>query len=139
MCSLFLVKEEDLVEGLMENNHLLYATSEHTLKDCKNENVDSNDNVCVTDAQKEYIRQQSNERPASPTKSPRRVKNLPYKWSKGIVYRTDIEVRSFGLKRKGQQKIVLFKRYLKWMYSVYKQQSPTIKCNYRDKYCIYRF
>ena len=82
---LFALKEEDLVEGLMENNHLLYMTSENTLKDLKNENADTNENVCITDAQKEYIRQQSNERPASPSKSPRRVKNLPYKWSKGTV------------------------------------------------------
>lgn len=76
------LEEEDLIQGLMEHNHLLYLTAENTLKNFKDANLEINQDVVVTDAQKEYIRQRSFERPTSPVKSPRR-KISPYNWSKG--------------------------------------------------------
>lgn len=85
------LQEEDLIQGLMEHTHLLYLTVENTLKDCKGSNLDTNENVVVTDAQMEYIRQQSNQRSASPVKSPRRLKN--YNLSKDLSGRKALHFR----------------------------------------------
>jgi hypothetical protein len=67
----------------MEHNHLVYLTPDNILKDCKNSDFEDEAD-CITDAQKEYIRQQTNEKQASPAKSPRRARSLSYAWMKGL-------------------------------------------------------
>lgn len=75
------LEEEDLLEGLMEHNHLVYLTPDNILKDCKNSDFEDEPD-CLTDAQKEYVRQQSNEKQASPSRSPRRARSLSYTYMK---------------------------------------------------------
>jgi hypothetical protein len=67
----------------MEHNHLVYLTPDNILKDCKNSDFEDEPD-CLTDAQKEYVRQQSNEKQASPSRSPRRARSLSYTYMKGL-------------------------------------------------------
>ena len=75
----------------MEHNHLVYLTPDNILKDCEQSGFE-NEGESITDAQKEYIRQQTNEKQASPSKSPRRKRSLSYKRLKGVHACFDISL-----------------------------------------------
>ena len=75
------LEQEDLLEGLMEHTHLVCLTTDNVLKDCKKSDFEEEEDS-ITNAQKEYIRQKSNEKQSSPSRSPRRPRSLSYTWMK---------------------------------------------------------
>ena len=75
------LEQEDLLEGLMEHTHLVCLTTDSILKDCKKSDFEEEEDS-ITDAQKEYIRQKTDEKQTSPSRSPRRPRSLSYTWMK---------------------------------------------------------
>ena len=67
----------------MEHTHLVCLTTDNILKDCKKSDFEEEEDS-ITDAQKEYIRQKSNKKQSSPSRSPRRPRSLSYTWMKGL-------------------------------------------------------